>query len=430
MPTITHRLPGLVLTDHEFSVPLDHSHPAGEQIIIFAREAVAPGTQQADLPWLVFLQGGPGGKSPRPDIPGDWLKRALEEYRVLLLDQRGTGRSTPANHQTLAQRGGPQAQAEYLMHFRADSIVRDAEHIRRQLLGPDGRWSILGQSYGGFCALTYLSFAPEGLREALIAGGLPPIDRGVDEVYRMTYLRVREQNRRYFARYPGDQERAQALVAHLNTNDVRLPNGDRLTPRRLQMLGLAFGMSDGFEQVHYLLDEAFVDGAGGPQVSDTFLYGVLPALSFATNPLFAVLHEPIYCQGTSARWSAQRIRAEYPEFEPAPGQPFAFTGEMIYPWLFEEDSALRPLRDTSEILAQHDGWPRLYDADRLRANSVPCAAAIYADDMYVERVFSEQTAQAIGNCRFWLTNELQHNGLRAEGAAVLSRLIGLARGEL
>jgi hypothetical protein len=66
MPTITHRLPGLVLTDHEFRIPLDHGRPGGEQITVFAREAVAPGKQQAGLPWLVFLQGGPGGKSPRP----------------------------------------------------------------------------------------------------------------------------------------------------------------------------------------------------------------------------------------------------------------------------------------------------------------------------------------------------------------------------
>ena len=30
----------------------------------------------------------------------------------------------------------------------------------------DGRWTILGQSFGGFCALTYLSIAPEGERAA------------------------------------------------------------------------------------------------------------------------------------------------------------------------------------------------------------------------------------------------------------------------
>ena len=48
---------------------------------------------------------------------------------------------------------------------RADSIVRDAEALRQELLPGDGaasRWAVLGQSFGGFCSLTYLSFAPEG----------------------------------------------------------------------------------------------------------------------------------------------------------------------------------------------------------------------------------------------------------------------------
>jgi hypothetical protein len=47
---------------------------------------------------------------------------------VLLLDQRGTGRSTPVNRQTLWRLGDPRAQAEYLGHHRADAIVRDNEY--------------------------------------------------------------------------------------------------------------------------------------------------------------------------------------------------------------------------------------------------------------------------------------------------------------
>ncbi|WP_448177879.1 alpha/beta fold hydrolase, partial [Stenotrophomonas maltophilia] len=81
-------------------------------------------------PWLVYLQGGPGHGAPRPLGRDSWLVPALDHYRVLLLDQRGTGRSTPANRQTLALRGGPREQAAYLAHFRADSIVRDAELLR------------------------------------------------------------------------------------------------------------------------------------------------------------------------------------------------------------------------------------------------------------------------------------------------------------
>ena len=86
---------------------------------------------------------------------------------MLLLDQRGTGRSTPVD--------GTES-ADYLQHFRADSIVRDAE-LLREALGVE-RWSILGQSFGGFCVFAYLSLAPDGLREAFVTGGMPPIAVG------------------------------------------------------------------------------------------------------------------------------------------------------------------------------------------------------------------------------------------------------------
>src|SRR5690606_3443064 len=122
---------------------------------------------------------------------------------------------------------------------------------------------------------------------------------------------------------------------------------------------------------------------------ETFLRGALEALSFAGRPIYAILHESIYCQGAASRWAAERVRAEYPEFEPAPGRPLLFTGEMIYPWMFELDPALQPMRAAAELLAEYDGWPPLYDVARLRANTVPVAAAVYYDDMYVERAFSE-----------------------------------------
>ena len=50
----------------------------------------------------------------------------------------------------------------------------DCEAIREALLGPTGKWTILGQSYGGFCATTYLSYYPCGLQAVLMTGGLPP----------------------------------------------------------------------------------------------------------------------------------------------------------------------------------------------------------------------------------------------------------------
>ena len=68
---------------------------------------------------------------------------------------------------------------------------------------------------------------------------------------------------------------------------------------------------------------------------------------------------------------------------------------MVYPWVFEDYGVLRPLREAADLLAEMDGWPALYDAERLRANEVPVAAAVYANDMYVERAYSEETAKTI-----------------------------------
>ena len=426
MRLTTTRLPGLLLTEHEFVVPLDHGAPDGATITVFAREVVAPRKRDQDLPWLLFLQGGPGGRSPRPASRSGWLGRALQDHRVLLLDQRGTGRSTPATRQTLAAVGSAPEQATYLTHFRADAIVRDAELLRRELVG-SAPWTVLGQSYGGFCALTYLSQAPEGLHEVVITGGLPPLDRGPDEVYAATYARVCDRAARFFERYPADLDRWHRVADHLAGHTARLPSGDAFPVQRLQHLGIALGMSDGFEKVHYLLETAFAGAGRSDELSDEFLAAVEHTTSFVDAPLYALLHEAIYCQGDAARWSAQRVADSMPEFAPD-ARPLLPTGEMIYPWMFESVRALAPLQETADLLARYDEWPALYDVDRLAANTVPVAAAIYHDDMYVEYAYSLETAKRVGNLRWWVTSEFSHDGLRSD-ARVLDRLLDMAAGE-
>jgi pimeloyl-ACP methyl ester carboxylesterase len=423
MPDAVHRVPGLVLTDHRFAVPLDHARPEGEHLTVFAREVVGAEHVDADLPWLLFLQGGPGMPAPRPDGRSGWLARAVRDFRVLLLDQRGTGLSTPATRQGLARLAGPAAQAEYLSRFRADAIVADAELIRRRVTG-GAPWSVLGQSFGGFCLLHYLSVAPDGVREGLFTGGLPPVEGTAEDVYRATYRRVRAKNAAYYTRYPGDGALARRIADHLGAHDVRLPDGSPLTVQRFQQLGMVFGAGNGYEQVHYLLERAF---GAGPELSDPFLAGVQAATSFAGGPLYALLHEAIYAQRVATRWAAERVRAEYPEFSPDAPR-LLFTGEMIYPWMFDVDPVLAPLRDAAHLLAERVDWPPLYDAAALRACEVPCAASVYADDMYVDREYSEATAALLPRLRVWLTNEYEHDGLRRGDEHVLDRLIALARG--
>jgi pimeloyl-ACP methyl ester carboxylesterase len=421
-------MPGLVVTDHEVVVPLDHDDPGGEAITVFARELVAPRKRDQDLPWLVFLQGGPGMAGPRPTGRTSWLARALVDHRVLLLDARGTGRSTPATRQTLVHRGPAKEQAAYLRHFRADAIVRDAEVLRRQVAG-GAPWTVLGQSFGGFVALTYLSQAPEGLAAAVVTGGLPPLGHSAEEVYRATHARVESRYRRFVERYPADAATLDAVADRLAGADVRLPSGDRLSVPRLQAVGHVLGFSDGLETLHWLLERAFVDGGRQAELSDAFLSEVEARTSFVDRPLHAVLHEAIYCSGpgVASRWAAQRVRDGLPQFAPT-ARPLLPTGEMIYPWMLEQDRALAPLADAAHLLAEVDDWPPLYDLARLAANEVPVAAAIYHDDMYVEYAFSLETAQRLGSCRWWVTSEFHHDGLRSD-ARVLDRLLDLVVGE-
>jgi hypothetical protein len=116
-------------------------------------------------------------------------------------------------------------------------------------------------------------------------------------------------------------------------------------------------------------------------------------------------------------------------FEPNPDQQILFTGEMIYPWMFDEYPQLRPLKAAADLLAADADWPQLYDVETLRNNTVPCVAAVYYNDMYVERVYSEETAAAIRGSKLWITNQYEHNALRADGEVLLDRLLAMLHGE-
>ncbi|MER7442438.1 alpha/beta fold hydrolase [Micromonospora avicenniae] len=419
--TATYTIPGMRVRDHVSDVPLDWSDPTRGTIELFAREIVDPVRDGDDLPCLVYLQGGPGGKGPRPLTRSGWLDVALRENRVVLVDQRGTGRSSRIDGRRMGAFATAEEAAAYLACFRADSIVADHEHLRKTVFG-GGRWSTLGQSYGGFITLTYLSRAPEGLSACYVTGGLPGLDPSAAEVYRRTYPRVEAKNRQFHRRYPHQVAQVARIADRLAEGDVLLPDGDVLTVRRFQSLGMDLGMKPGYERLHWLLDEAF----SGDELSATFRHEVLTRTSYADNPLFAALHESIYGHGAAATgWAAQAERDRHPQFAEE-ARPLLFTGEMIYPWMFEEIAELRPFRGAVELLATRQEWPPLYDPDRLAANEVPVAAAVYHDDMYVDAGLQLDTANRVGNLQTWITNEYEHDGVR-EDERVFTRLTQLVR---
>lgn len=405
------RVPGLVLTDHELEVPLRHGDPGGASLTLFAREVARPDGR--DLPFLVFLQGGPGSEAPRPTgdpvTPG-WLARALQDFRVLLLDQRGTGCSTPFGPQTLEGRSAEDV-AEYLTHFRADAIVADCELLRAAL--GVRTWSLLGQSFGGFTALHYLSVAPESIASAHLTGGLAPVAHTAEEIYATTFDLMRERSERFYARFPADRDRMRFLLERCAAGEVRTPAGDVVTPRWFRTIGHRLGALPGAEDLHYLLWRDHRSPQFRADLRAMFPFG-------GRNPLYYVLHESSMADGCVTGWAAARVEpAEFTD------DPTLLTGEHVYPWLAEVDSELRPYADVAEKLAHHP-WPQLYFPDRLATCEVPVAASVYTTDVYVPLTMSVETAGLVRGLRPWITNQFEHNGLRSHGGAVLDRLIALA----
>jgi len=401
-------LRGLRVRDITLEVPLDWADPAGARIGLFAREVSKPGMQ--DAPVLLFLQGGPGGKGPRPAPEGGWIGEAAKTHRVLLMDQRGTGRSTPVDRAAIAGLSG-EAAADYIRHFRAEQIIADAEHIRREVYG-GAPWQTLGQSYGGFLTLSYLSFAPDALTACYVTGGITSITPDADEIYRNTLPRTARKTAEFYRRYPQHIDTMKTIVDVVENDEVLLPSGDRLSARRLQTLGIDFGMSTGYDNLLWLLDEAVLPSG---RLSDAFLAGVDARTQYWGGPLYAILQEEIYASGPgSTRWAAHRVRAELGGFEADADGPVPFTGEMFFPWQFDEIASLRPFRDAVLALHEREDHPELYDLGRLAKNEVPVAAAMYHDDMFVPIEFAEATRDAVPNMHLWITNEFEHDGLRQE----------------
>ncbi|KAJ3980788.1 alpha/beta-hydrolase [Lentinula detonsa] len=429
-----------------FDLPLDYNDPSGEKIRVFARNLVPKNKakteeEEKDLPYLVYLQGGPGfevGLMGSSGFAGEIHERG---YQTLWLDPRGTGLSTPISADTLPSRlKSDQDIAEYLKHFRADSIVKDCESIRQILLGDkpkeeDKKWTIMGQSFGGFCAITYLSFHGQGLKEVFITGGLAPLDDNPDPNYEWTVRKVISRNKIYYSKYPQDIRRVRDIASYLEGNMVVLPSGGHLTVRRFQQLGIDFGMSGGIDRVHQTVLRATNDLELFGQFSYKALQNIEHSQSFDGNPIYAILHEPLYCQGKAPRWSADRIVQKNPQFswehvkELSADEPIYFTGEMIFPQMFDDYANLRPLKGAAELLAHDSSWEPLYDLQQLAVNEVKVSAATYFEDMYVPFELSQETAAKIQNTEQYITNQLFHSGIREDPKDVMKHLFQLSRRE-
>lgn len=435
------------VTEHFFEVPRDWRSPSLGSIRLFARSAkkhtvpVLPTKpKEEELQWLCFFQGGPGNECGPPQGTPYGRFFIDKGYHVLSLDQRGTGLSSPVSSSTLAKLGDEAEQAKFMKCFRQDSIVCDAEAIRLALTASsdeasskEGRpWSVIGQSFGGWCITTFLSMFPDSLTECFTFGGTPPVHQtNPDEIYRNTAARTIARNHDYYGKFPDDIARIKTICRALSGPNGRklgaLPDGGQLSARRFLNMGLKFGFSGGLDQVH----EVVLRIHNELELYGHLTWGTLELAARQTNydmnPIYAILHEQIYCQKEAPNWSAKRALQHLPEFDlekslASTDEPVFFFGEMIFPFMFEDYAHLKQLVGVAQLLAEDSDWPMLYDLDQLRKNKVPVYSVVYKTDMCVAFSEAEKTLDTIKGVKPLMTNVIYHDGIRTRTEEVVGGL--------
>lgn len=184
------RLPNLANAAQcgELEVPEDRSKPQGRKIKIFV--AVLPANTLTPKPDpFVILAGGPGQGASHL---GPFAARLTDLRRtrdVVLIDQRGTGRSSPLTcdafkdleDEVLDTDPAPRAaacvrqlqqQGIDLAQYTTTSFIADLEAMRNAL--GYARMNLWGGSYGSRVAQEYLRRFPDRVRVVVLDGVAPP----------------------------------------------------------------------------------------------------------------------------------------------------------------------------------------------------------------------------------------------------------------
>jgi len=267
-------------------------------------------------------------------------------------------------------------------------------------------WTLLGESYGGSIALTYLSDFPDRIDRVFISSGLLGPVSTAEDVVRDTLAMSMKKNAEYYESYPDDAEIIDRIVDHLGDREVVLPAGERLSPDRFRLLGLKFGFAGGLESVHRLVQSAW----DGDDLAEDFLKAVAATTYLVSSPLFYLQEYTYGRPGCATGWAANRLYTDEPAFRPN-ARPFYFCGEVFFPWMFRQIAALQPFADVADELARYTEWTSLYDLEQLARNTVPVYAVAARDDLYIPVTQQVRTANLIGSCWLLLSADHSHEGL-------------------
>jgi pimeloyl-ACP methyl ester carboxylesterase len=178
------------------TVPLDHS--GGTPGALGIRYAVQRHVPQS-RPVLVALSGGPGQSSvAAADSFELSLAPALRRYRLVVLDQRGTGQSDALNCPVIQREDGlapvvPQELADCAnaigpqrAFFSTIDSVYDLDALRKALGVP--KIALMGVSYGTFVAQQYARAFPQNTDKLILDSVVSA--KGIDAYLLDTYLRM------------------------------------------------------------------------------------------------------------------------------------------------------------------------------------------------------------------------------------------------
>jgi pimeloyl-ACP methyl ester carboxylesterase len=172
----------------EIEVPEDRSKPDGRKIKIFAAVLPANTLSPKEDP-LLILAGGPGQAASTLAPFASRLNDVRRARDVILIDQRGTGRSSPLDCAAIKPRDDDmletdpvprarqcveqlRAQGVDAAQYTTTAWIADLEAMRGAL-GYE-QWNLWGGSYGTRVALEYLRRHPERVRTMTLDGVAPP----------------------------------------------------------------------------------------------------------------------------------------------------------------------------------------------------------------------------------------------------------------
>jgi len=177
----------------EFDVPENPDEPGARHIGLHLA-VVRSEAERPDADIVVMLAGGPGEAATEAFADTALYAGLLKHHQVLLLDQRGTGRSNPLSCEKTAKAVRAQGSGSELpdpqetrkrvasclaevqtkadpRYYTTTIAVGDLEKVRLALGAP--RFDLIGGSYGTRVAQQYLMRHPEGVRSVVLDSPAP-----------------------------------------------------------------------------------------------------------------------------------------------------------------------------------------------------------------------------------------------------------------